>query len=122
MVALGEDKTIEGWLIYGRALYEGRQLFPSDNKFHDWLRSSNLEYQGHPADPAAAIWAAADEATFEVTRRLHPRVRTVRGLHAKWKESQRPEPKDSPVYEEPTEAERETVRKLKAIYEAKGYT
>ncbi|WP_090739548.1 hypothetical protein [Paracoccus tibetensis] len=64
----------------------------------------------HPGDQQAAMWAAADEAAFEETRRLHPRVRTVRGLHAKWKEAQRPEPKEAPVYEEPTEAERHTLR------------
>lgn len=29
------------------------------------------------------------------TRRLHPRVRTVRGLHAKWKEAQLAEPKNA---------------------------
>ena len=50
------------------------------------------------------MWAAADEATFEATRRLHPRVRTVRGLHAKWKEAQRPQVEPKPTFEEPTEA------------------
>lgn len=90
MVAEGEDRTIEGWLVYGAALNEARERFSSDEKFGQWVRVSQL-YTHDRMDRAAAMWAAADEATFEVTRRLHPRVRTVRGLHAKWKEAQRPQ-------------------------------
>ncbi|MDO9639811.1 MAG: hypothetical protein Q7J44_14830 [Pseudotabrizicola sp.] len=113
MVAEGEDRVIEGWLIYGAALLVGRKLFPSDNKFHDWLRSSNLEYHGHPADPAAAMWAAGDLDAFRVQRGLHPKVRTVRGLHARWKEAQKPQPK-APK-EVPTEDELRVVRKLRTL-------
>lgn len=94
MVAAGEDKTMEGWLVYGAALNAMRPRLKSDNAFHAWkleeVWSSNLDNQPHCADEQAAMWAAADEAAFEETRRLHPRVRTVRGLHAKWKEAQRP--------------------------------
>jgi hypothetical protein len=34
------------------------------------------------------MWAARDRATFEEMRTAHPRVRTVRGLHAKWREAE----------------------------------
>lgn len=115
MVAQGEDRTIDGWLVYGAALNEGRKLHDGDLEFGRWVRTANLAEGVHDHDRAAAMWAAADRDTFEATREANPRVRTVRGLHAKWKEAQRPEPKAKPVYEEPTEAERETVRKLKAI-------
>lgn len=81
-MAEGEDKTIEGWLVYGRALNEGRAMLASNNKFHDWMLSHQLGGT-HGLDRAAAMWAASDESTFGETRRLHPRVRTVRGLHAK---------------------------------------
>ena len=40
-------------------------------------------------DRLAAMWAAANTDTFIDTIRLHPNVRTVRGLHAKFKEAQR---------------------------------
>ncbi len=43
-------------------------------------------------DRAAAMWAAHDPAWFVNFRHLHPKVRTVRGLHAKWKEAQKPQP------------------------------
>jgi hypothetical protein len=113
MVAEGEDKTMLGWVIYGRALNEGRKLFPSNERFGRWVVSSNLEGT-HPADTSAAMWASADEAAFEETPKLHPRVRIVRGLHAKWKETQHLTAEPKPTFEEPTEAERETVRKLRA--------
>lgn len=105
MVALGEDRTIDGWLIYGEALNEGRKLFPEGDKDFG-KRVSHHQLDGvNDMDRLAAMWAAADRDTFEATRKANPRVRTVRGLHAKWQEAQRPEPKANPVYEEPTEAD-----------------
>lgn len=117
LVAEGEDRTVDGWLMYGRALNMGREEFPKgdDRRFSAWVADCNLQFEVCPNDRAAAIWAAEDTLRFDATRTANPRVRTVRGLHAKWKEAQRPAPKVKPVYEEPTEAERETVRKLKAI-------
>ncbi len=50
MVADGEDKTMEGWLIYGAALNEGRKMFPSDEQFGQWLVSSNLDGTVHNGD------------------------------------------------------------------------
>jgi hypothetical protein len=88
MVRDGEEKTIEGWLVYGAALNEGREMFPGDLEYGKWLRSSNLEDGLHPADMSAAMWAAANPQEFSETKKANPRVRTVRGLHAKWKDSQ----------------------------------
>jgi len=88
-VAKGEAEAIAGWLIYGAALNEGRALFPKgDNaRFSDWLSSSQLANCSKD-DRAAAMWAAGDRATFDEMRTAHPRVRTVRGLHAKWREAE----------------------------------
>jgi hypothetical protein len=88
-VEKGEEFTIGGWLAYGHALNEGRALFPGDREFGEWLRNSNLEERNgepiHPADRSAAIWAAANADQFEEARqRGNPR--TIRGIHAKWKE------------------------------------
>jgi hypothetical protein len=84
-VARGEADAIEGWLAYGAALNEGRSLFPGDKEFGAWLRSSNLEEDVHPADQSAAMWAAANRDEFEEARAAG-KARTVRGIHAKWKE------------------------------------
>ena len=115
MVAEGEDRTIEGWLIYGAALNEGRKLFPGDLEYGRWVRSHKLGEGIDANDQDAALWAIDPDHPdrFGDTRRLHPRVRTVRGLWAKWNEANR----TKPTFEEPTEAERETVRKLRAIYD-----
>jgi len=92
-VAKGEDEAIEGWLIYGAALNQGRDQFPvGDNaRFSEWVSNSQLAIwpDGSPIgmdERAAAMWAAEDRERFEALRRAHPRVRTVRGIHAKWKE------------------------------------
>lgn len=88
-VEAGERLTIEGWLQYGAALNQGREMFPKgDNqRFSAWLSSHQLD-GCNDMDRAAAMWAAANSKEFEATKEDNPRVRTVRGLHAKWKEQQ----------------------------------
>ena len=92
-VNLGEENTIGGWLAYGHALNEGRALFPSNERFGQWVEQnglSQLETNGifRPVsrdERAAAMWAAANADQFEEARqRGNPR--TIRGIHAKWKE------------------------------------
>jgi len=87
-VDAGEKMTMEGWLQYGAALNEGREMFSSDEKFGQWVRASQLETHGRD-DRAAAMWAAANPEEFEAIKEANPRVRTVRGLHAKWKEERK---------------------------------
>ena len=79
----GEEKTIEGWLIYGAALNEGRLMFPKgDNKrFSEWLSTAKLAGV-HDHDREAAMWAAGNPEQVQETHKAHPRVRTVRGLLA----------------------------------------
>ena len=92
-VSKGEEYTFEGWLRYGSALNAGREMFAEDDdyNFGKWKQKnvySNLEesFTLHPADEAAAMWAAKDLDHFNEVRESYPRVRTVRGLHAKWKQ------------------------------------
>ena len=84
LVASGEERTIEGWLMYGEALLEGRKLYPSDKEFGKWVVESQLASVGMN-ERASAIWAAEFPEDFEATRKAFPNVRTVRGLHAKFK-------------------------------------
>jgi hypothetical protein len=112
-VAEGEDKVIGGWLLYGAALNEGRKLFPEyDKGFGQWLVLHQLDGV-NDMDRLAAMWAAGNRETFRHYRKTHPRVRTVRGLHAKWKEDQQPQP--APKLEVPTEDELRVVQKLRSL-------
>ncbi|MHA7852214.1 hypothetical protein [Roseovarius sp.] len=89
-VERGEEFTIGGWLAYGHALNEGRALFPGDREFGQWVDAnvhSQLERAPSYDDRAAAMWAAANADQFDEARqRGNPR--TIRGIHAKWKEIQ----------------------------------
>ena len=89
-VALGEAQTITGWLEYGGALNEGRALHKSNELFGQWVKGNLPETE--QKDREAAMWAAANPAAFATVRVLNPKVRTVRGLHAKFKEGQLPSP------------------------------
>ena len=87
-VASGEADTIAGWLAYGAALNEGRALFPSDEQFGQWVSenvSDNLSVTPNDHDRAAAMWAAGNPEQFEEAKAAG-NARTVRGIHAKWKE------------------------------------
>jgi len=106
-VEKGEGFTIGGWLAYGHALNEGRALFPGDREFGQWVKECNLHLLAQNEltreslalascreietaevsrdERAAAMWAAANADQFEEARqRGNPR--TIRGIHAKWKE------------------------------------
>jgi len=114
MVAAGQDQTMEGWLIFGAALNEGRELFPSDDRaFGKWLTSSNLD-KVHPGDQQAAMWAAANSEEFEATRQANPRVRTVRGLHATWK-NPKPSSSTKPVHRAATLDDFRRMERLRAL-------
>jgi hypothetical protein len=88
-IAAAEEDAIEGWLTYGAALNEGRTLFPSDEQFGQWMDQNGLRQLGghevHDHERAAAMWAAANIDQFEEARDAS-NARTIRGLHAKWKE------------------------------------
>ena len=86
-VAKGEADAIEGWLAYGAALNEGRALFPSDEQFGQWIKSSvssNLDNTIHPGEQQAAMWAAAN-ADQLAEAKAASKARTLRGWHDQWK-------------------------------------
>lgn len=87
-VAAGEADAIEGWLAYGAALNEGRALHAGDREFGQWLASlcfDKLSMQPNEHEQVAAMWAAANPDQFAEAREAG-NARTVRGIHAKWKE------------------------------------
>jgi phage N-6-adenine-methyltransferase len=83
-VESGESTAIDGWLAYGAALNEGRALFPGDTEFGKWVSHSQLDSADY-MERAAAMWAAANPDQFAEARAAG-NARTVRGIHAKWKE------------------------------------
>jgi hypothetical protein len=109
VIEKAEGDIMSHWVTIGRLLLQGKTLTAdpgcefkgpnADARFAAWKSdtgvSSKLEYT-HGADEAAAIWAAIEPDQYAAMRTLHPKVRTVRGLHQKWKDSQRPEPKPDP--------------------------
>ena len=81
-MASGEEDTLAGWLAYGHALNEGRDIFPKgDNeRFSEWLATNNLSV-ANDAERAAAMWAAGNPEQFQEAKAAG-NARTVRGIHA----------------------------------------
>jgi hypothetical protein len=105
-VARGEAEAFDGWLAYGAALNEGRSLFASDEQFGQWVAevvTGNLPFTPESHERAAAMWAAANADQFAEARAAG-NARTIRGIHAKWKE----------VEAEREKARREEERRQKA--------
>ena len=65
MVAEGETRTMKGWIIYGAALNEGREMFllGDNTRFSEWLANANLPFV-EPHDRAAAMWAAGNPEEY----------------------------------------------------------
>lgn len=88
-VEVMEGEVIEGWLDYGKALNEGRALFPSDKEFGQWMRDNLLHQlvgvEVNDMERLAAMWGAANAEQLAEAREAS-NARTLRGLHAKWKE------------------------------------
>lgn len=99
--------------MYGAALNEGREMFTGDREFGEWLAHNQLGFADQSNERAAAMWASGNLSEYRETRQAHPRVRTVRGLHAKFKDNDKA-PK--PVLE-PTEDDLKTIGKLQTLAE-----
>lgn len=79
-----EADAWEAWREYGQALNEGRDMFTSNNGFHDWMVSRQLGGT-HDHERAAAMWIARRPGEEAHARSLFPDPKTPRGLHTKWK-------------------------------------
>ncbi len=121
-VEKGEEFTIGGWLAYGHALNEGRALFPGDREFGQWIEAnvhSQLAKAPSHDDRLAAMWAAANADQFEEARqRGNPR--TIRGIHAKWKEieAERAEEQRRKEAEERAKADAEAAKAAEEHHES----
>ena len=116
VVEEGESRTVEGWLIYGKALNEGRGVFPKgDNKrFSEWLATNNL-MGANDMDRLAAMWAADNTDLMYKIMEENPRIKTVRGAHAKHKAIVAAESKEDD--EDVETASPETERELNSLVE-----
>ena len=74
-------------LVLGRQLLEGRKGRSKEN-FGKWVSRNfpNLRNTVSKDDQAAIIWAAEFPEQHQGMLDKHPRVRTTRGLYAKYKE------------------------------------
>ena len=131
-VKYGEGVTEEGWLEYGAALNEGRAVFTSNEEFGQWKHSEGLcddrctlcdpldqvdpnENRPYHMDVQAAMWAAENVDRYKSFRSGFPRVRTIRGVHTKWKEMIEASKVDvkEPELRKPTPEEAERIVKLR---------
>lgn len=84
IVEEGEARTVEGWLIYGKALNVGRKKFSGDLEFGQWVSLCQLDTADRH-DRSAAMWAAENTDLMYKIMEDNPRIKTVRGAHAKHK-------------------------------------
>ena len=77
-------------LVLGRQLLEGRKGRSKEN-FGKWVSRNfpNLRNTVSKDDQVAIIWAAEFPKQRKEMSDKYPRVRTTRGLYAKWKEEQK---------------------------------
>lgn len=117
-VARGEAEAIDGWLAYGAALNEGRALFPGDKEFGRWVSENVLgqvaQGEVEPKEQQAAMWAAANRDQFDEARAAG-KARTVRGIHAKWKEIEAAREKEAREAEQQAETERKKADDLARV-------
>lgn len=118
-VAKGETDAIEGWLEYGAALNEGRALFPGDREFSAWMSEWQVAIQVEAHERAAAMWAAANRDQFDEARAAG-KARTVRGIHAKWKEIEAAREAEAKAAERKAEQDRKRAEAEEAKKEAEA--
>ena len=81
-------------LEIGRQLLEGRKPFENSHNpraFGDWISHNFPNLQlilGSRNELAAVIWAAEKPDDYWDIKGRHPRTRTIRGRHTKWKEEE----------------------------------
>ena len=78
-------------LVLGRQLLEGRGTNKGDREFGKWCNRNfpNLREHVSKDEQTAIIWAAEFPEQYQGMLDKHPRVRTTRGLYAKYKEEQK---------------------------------
>ena len=78
-------------LVLGRQLLEGRKG-KSDENYGKWVSNNfpNLLDTVNAMEQAAILWAAEFTEQHQQMLDENPRVKTTRGLHKKWKKSQKP--------------------------------
>ncbi len=78
-------------LVLGRQLLEGRGTNKGDREFGKWCNRNfpNLREHVSKDDQTAILWAAEFPEQHQDMLDKHPRVRTTRGLYAKYKEEQK---------------------------------
>ena len=92
-VEKGEAKVIEGWLIYGAALNVGREKFDGHLEFGKWVALCQLDTTDRH-DRSAAMWAEENTDLMYEIMEENPRIKTVRGAHAKYKLTLKEEEED----------------------------
>ena len=116
----GEAQTVAGWLIYGKALNKGRAMFPEDDKGFGLWKQDHLHGQlarvPELKEEQAAMWAADNTELMYKIMEENPRIKTVRGAHAKHKAIVAAENKEDG--EDVETSSPETEKELNSLVEA----
>lgn len=96
-----EDEQEPILLDLGASLFEGKKFTEDPNcgvkgdnpdaRFNAWVSDNfpNLSNTFDEQERASLIWSAEHREDYWDIKERHPRVRTIRGRHAKWKEEQK---------------------------------
>ena len=86
-----EDEREVMLLVLGRQLLEGRKRKSKEN-YGKWVSCNfpNLQDTVNANEQSAILWAAEFPEQHQQLLEENPRVKTTRGLHEKWKKSQKP--------------------------------
>ncbi len=124
VVEQGEAQTTAGWIIYGKALNEAKEFtFDPDcgvvgknpnERFGNFVKGKLPETEQKERE--AAMWAAENTDLMHNIMEDHPRIKTVRGAHAKHKAIVAAENKEDD--EDVETSSPETEKELNSLVEA----
>lgn len=84
-----QGETEDAAKVCGRVLNEARALYPSNEEFGRFLTDKLSLTKLNQHERAALMWLARDEDSYYVIKEKYPKVKTIRGRHAKWKEEEK---------------------------------
>ena len=84
-----QGETEDAAKVCGRVLNEARALYPSNEEFGRFLTDKLSLTKLNQHERAALMWLARDEDSYYIIKEKHPKVKTIRGRHAKWKEEEK---------------------------------
>ena len=80
----------------GKLLLEGRQKHKTNHSFGMWVKEQGIDIRRN--ERLACMWAAEDLERFKDFAATRTNIRSLRGLHAAWKRSQKEDNTTACIY------------------------